>query len=158
MLATALTTAEIVLVVFLTFWIALERRSPLATLAWIMLVVALPVAGPILYYLIGHRRVKRSRFKRLRAKLAMGAERDKLRAGPDASSRAPADGRTRQLMTLATAVCGAPPATATSARLLFDGDETYAAIEEAIRAARHHVHLEYYIFEPDKTGTRLRDL
>ena len=28
---------------------------------------------------------------------------------------------------------------------------------EAIREARHHVHLEYYIFEPDRIGTALRD-
>lgn len=158
MLTTALTVAEVLLVVFLVAWIALERRSPLATLAWIMVVVALPVGGPILYYLIGHRRVKRNRFKRLRARLSLDKDRDKLRARPDASSRVPPHGRTRQLMTLATTVGGAPPVTATSMKLLIDGDETFAAIEEAIRAARHHVHLEYYIFEPDQTGTRLRDL
>jgi cardiolipin synthase len=43
-------------------------------------------------------------------------------------------------------------------RLLLGGDETFAAVEEAIRGARHHVHLESYIFEPDLVGTHLRDV
>jgi len=30
--------------------------------------------------------------------------------------------------------------------------------EEAIDAATHHVHMEYYIWEPDWVGTRFRDL
>jgi cardiolipin synthase len=155
-LATAITVVEIALVIGVSSWIALEKRPPVATLAWILLVTLLPIAGPIVYYLIGYRRVKRSRLKRLRARLA--AQREVLRAEPDASARAPLGGRARQLMTLGTTVCSAPPATARSLTLLVDGDETIAAIEAAIRAAKHHVHLEYYIFEPDQTGTRLRDL
>ena len=34
---------------------------------------------------------------------------------------------------------------------------TYAALLEAIAQARDHVHLEYYIYNPDRTGTALRD-
>ena len=39
-----------------------------------------------------------------------------------------------------------------------DGASTYEAILAAIAGARHHVHLEYYIWEPDTIGTQLRDL
>ncbi|MEO6104081.1 MAG: cardiolipin synthase, partial [Pseudoxanthomonas sp.] len=34
---------------------------------------------------------------------------------------------------------------------------TYAALIAAVRSARHHVHLEYYIYQPDQTGRALRD-
>lgn len=158
MLATALTVVEILLVVGLVPWIVLEKRAPLATLAWIFLVLALPIAGPVIYYLIGHRRVKRTRFKRLRARLGLRAARERLRGAPTASERGHLREWERQLMKLGTEVADIPPATADAVKILFDGDEAFAAIEEAIRAARHHVHLEYYIFEPDQTGTRLRDL
>jgi cardiolipin synthase len=47
---------------------------------------------------------------------------------------------------------------ATAAELLSGGARTFDAIFEAIREARDHIHLEYYIFEPDQTGTALRDL
>ena len=43
-------------------------------------------------------------------------------------------------------------------RLLSGRRATFDAIFEAIRQARDHVHLEYYIFEPDRIGTALRDL
>jgi cardiolipin synthase len=42
--------------------------------------------------------------------------------------------------------------------LLDTGDEKMQALEAAVRAARHHVHLEYYIWEPDQVGTLFRDL
>lgn len=38
-----------------------------------------------------------------------------------------------------------------------DGVSKFDALESAIGAAQHHVHLEYYIWEPDRVGTRLRD-
>jgi phosphatidylserine/phosphatidylglycerophosphate/cardiolipin synthase-like enzyme len=39
-------------------------------------------------------------------------------------------------------------------RLLVDGPETYAAMLAAIGAAKHHVHLETYIFNEDLVGDR----
>ena len=75
MLATGLTLAEILIVVGMVPWIVLEKRAPLATLAWIFLVLAVPFAGPVVYYLLGHRRVRKSRFKRLRARLGLRAAR-----------------------------------------------------------------------------------
>jgi cardiolipin synthase len=42
--------------------------------------------------------------------------------------------------------------------LLSGGARTFDAIFEAVRAARDHVHIEYYIFEPDRIGTQLREL
>jgi cardiolipin synthase len=158
MLATVLTAVQILVVVLLGSWIALEKRQPMATLAWIALVVALPFGGAVLYYVIGHRRVKRTRFKRLRARLGLGAAREKLREASGRSGRGPIDPRAIQLMKLATEVCQIPPSNARRARLFLGGDAVFAALEEAVLAARHHVHAEYYIFEPDKAGRRMRDL
>jgi cardiolipin synthase len=41
--------------------------------------------------------------------------------------------------------------------LLVGGAATYDALLAAIATARHHVHVEYYIFEPDRSGALLRD-
>ena len=40
---------------------------------------------------------------------------------------------------------------------LEDGKATYAAMLAAIRSARHHVHMEMYIFEADETGQAFAD-
>ena len=47
---------------------------------------------------------------------------------------------------------GAPLIAGNSVRILKDGVENYPAWLEAIRAARHHVHFENYIFQDDAIG------
>ncbi len=42
--------------------------------------------------------------------------------------------------------------------LLVDGPATYAAMFDAVRNAKNHVHLETYVMEDDETGRRFADL
>jgi len=42
--------------------------------------------------------------------------------------------------------------------MLVDAKAAYAAMARAIEDARHHVHVEFYIIQPDSTGVRLRRL
>ena len=41
--------------------------------------------------------------------------------------------------------------------VFYDGKSQYDALEEAIAGAGRHIHMEYYIWEPDNIGTRIRD-
>ena len=59
--ATWLAVAEAVWVIGLCVWIILERRSPAATLAWVLALAWLPVLGIPLYLLIGPRRLRRKK-------------------------------------------------------------------------------------------------
>ena len=42
--------------------------------------------------------------------------------------------------------------------ILIDGEKTFNAILKAIKSAKHHIHLEYYIFSDDKIGNQLKNL
>jgi cardiolipin synthase len=42
--------------------------------------------------------------------------------------------------------------------LLIDGPQTLAAMRKAVQEARHHIHLETYIFADDEVGRAFRDL
>ena len=68
--------------------------------------------------------------------------------GPDASA----------LATVARRLGQGEPTLARRVEVLDDGDATMQALEQAIAAARDHVHMEYYIWEPDSIGTYFRDL
>lgn len=154
-LVTALTIIEALYVLLLSGWILLEKRSPAATLAWIFGLIALPGAGFVIYFFFGPRRVRRRRLRRLRAKRAV--THPALEAAA-LSIRDPATARdAAQLSLLVEAVNKAPLALATRADVLIDGAETYSAILEAVAAAREHIHVLYYILEPDETGRALRD-
>lgn len=135
----------------------LNRRSPTATLAWIFAFVALPVISGLYYMVFGPRRLHRRRRRYGVARSLAGQVSEHLRnscapekpkLAPDATALAAVGRRLGQ---------GAPTFAA-RVRLFDGGDEKLASLAQAIAAARHHVHLEYYIWEPDATGTHFRDL
>ncbi len=152
---TAISFAWTGYIAVLTVWIVLQKRSPLSTLSWLLSLAWLPILGFVIYYFFGPQRMRRQRLKRIRshASLFAKADLDRLKAQ---FSHAPE--QLRQLAELGQAACDLPVATASDVSLLVGGGQTFNAIFDAIRAARRHVHLEYYIFEPDKIGTALRDL
>lgn len=144
-----------VYVVIVAVWILLQRSAPVATLSWLLSMAVIPVGGLAIYYFFGPQRLKRQRIKRLRARktsrVRTGVQR--LRERMPGSSE-----RLHQVARLVAATSDFPVSTASDLRLLVGGAATFDAIIEAVNAARHHIHLEYYIFEPDQTGTALRDL
>lgn len=131
--------------------IVLQRRSAAATLAWLFALAFLPVIGLLVYRLIGPLRLER---KRLRRKLGRRAVREVLAAH---AALAAQDEEHQQLARVGIGLGESSPLRAEAVELYFDGDAAYAAILQAVAAAEHHVHLEYYIWEPDQIGTELRD-
>ncbi len=131
----------------LGLWIIWEKRAPAATLGWLLALAALPLIGFLIYYLLGPRRIRRQRLRRLRARAALVA-----RAPEDEG-----DAAHLQLATLAQRTTGMPAVHVIAPRLLRNGEETYDAMLQAIAAARHTIHLASYIFDPDTTGRMFRD-
>lgn len=135
-------------------YVVMQRRSPVATLGWIIALTMLPALGLAVYWWFGPQRAKRQRLRRLHGRAALGtqAEVQALLAehgqAPDAH---------RHHVQLIAATCGIPPSSADRVQLLQNGVAKLASLLEAVTQARHHVHLEYYIYEPDEIGTRLRD-
>ncbi|MEG0201618.1 MAG: cardiolipin synthase [Comamonas sp.] len=142
-------------VIVVSVWILLQRSQPVATLSWLLSMAALPVVGLVIYYFLGPQRMKRQRIKRLRSR-----KRSKVRASIQRlRERMPhGDARLHQVAQLVAATSDFPLSTASGMQLLVGGAATFDAIAQAVTTARHHVHLEYYIYEPDQTGTALRDL
>lgn len=156
---TWLALGETVWVIGLCAWIILERRSPVATLAWVLALAWIPVLGIPLYLLIGPRRLRRKklRHRRSRSRVIEASQGWRSRTGGASRTALPA-GNDWQLVRLAESAGQSPPAQARQVELLFGGDACYQAIEFAILEAQHHVHLEYYTWQPDRVGTRFRDL
>lgn len=141
-----LTVAWIGYLLWLGVWIVLQKREPVATISWLVSLAALPFVGFLVYYVFGPQKIRRHRARRRRHHVSLprdgeaghGDERQELRA-------------------LALATTALEPTTARSVRLLVDGGAKYPALLQDIAQARHHVHLEYYIYNPDRTGKALRD-
>jgi cardiolipin synthase A/B len=128
-------------------WIVLQKREPVATLSWLLSLAALPLVGYFIYYFLGPLRIRRQRLRRARARAALDG------CVPPAGDHADS----ADLARLAQATTGFAPTRCSAVTLLIGGAPTFDALLTEIEAAAHHVHLEYYIFEPDRTGTRVRD-
>jgi cardiolipin synthase len=143
---------ELVWLIGVTIWVATDRRAPASTLAWIVALAFLPLIGLPVYLLVGPRRLRRqrSRYQGLSESVsnALSAVERHPEIPPDVA---------RQVR-LAARLDEAPLSSATALTHYRSGDEAFAAIECDIAAARHHVHLEFYIWSDDCTGRRIRDL
>ena len=136
----------IVYVILLGSWILLQKREPIATLSWLLSLALLPFVGFLIYHFLGPTRIKRHRIKRHRSKLNLMPLLDS-NASQDASD----------LMKLTLSSSDFAPSSASDVQLLVNGVSTFNALLQAFNQAKHHIHLEYYIFEPDQTGTQIRD-
>ncbi|MCC6623851.1 MAG: cardiolipin synthase [Deltaproteobacteria bacterium] len=142
-----------------------ERREPQATLAWILGVVLVPFVGVLTYFFFGIRRVaqRHRQAERVAARVRDVYSRYRVAqktAGIGAAgTRAPAEPpmKTRSLVQLASRVSEAYACAGNAVDMLVDGARTYDAIRAAISRARDHVHVEFYIIQPDESGRALRD-
>lgn len=68
------------------------------------------------------------------------------------------DAALRELVDSIRRFSSAPLTTGNRVSILIDGPQTYYAIEAALRAARHHIHIETFIFGAGDVGQRFADL
>ena len=146
-LGLALLLGWIAYVVLLGGWIVLQKREPVATLSWLLGLALLPYLGFLIYHVFGPQKIHRQRLRRQ-------TSRARMRGDADYTGE---ETETAELTRLAEASTGLARSRASDVRLLVDGCATYDALLEDVRAARVHIHLEYYIYHPDHAGTTLCD-
>ncbi|MBL9190256.1 MAG: cardiolipin synthase [Opitutaceae bacterium] len=139
----------------------LLKKRPTATLAWLWAIIFIPFLGALAYLLVGTDRLQRRRLRRRRRVATAGGREGApdLTADPETLSLVAAlPKRDRQFLRLISRVNELPISAASGLRVLRDAAEYYPALEARIRAARHHIHFEVYIWQPDATGGRFLQL
>jgi len=134
--------------------VVMERRSPSASLAWILTLILLPGVGLLLYGFIGRRAMRRARRRRFRGG-APGLPRGVCCPIDELDSAAPPPGG--DLFRLGLRAGGHPVTHGNRVEHLRNAAAFYPCLEEAVAAARESVHLMFYIYRGDEAGARLRD-
>ena len=136
----------------------LARRSPVATVGWMVSLLFLPYVGALVYLFFGPRRLRRKRLRYSQARKLIGQAAARLeKAGIPDNINEDIRLRYRQLAGLATRLRQTPPLRAEAVTIYISGDECYSAIEKAITAAANHIHVESYIWDPGGAADLLRD-
>ncbi|MFO1149003.1 MAG: cardiolipin synthase [Alsobacter sp.] len=140
----------VVIVAFLTVPI---NRKPSSATAWLLLIVAAPFLGVMLFLIIGSPKLpeRRRKLQRQMTTMIASALSDRgsaLAAGP---SRPAALGeRAEPHAALAENLGGMPAMHGNGIEILHGYDGIVARMVEAIEAARHYVHVEFYIIAMDE--------
>ena len=129
------------------------HREPTSRLAWVIVIIIIPVVGTILYLLLGEARVSATRKERGRT--------------IDATlPRPPHDLRTIETLSnspydapfdLALTVNGLGPTSGNRASLLRDSNAAIDAMVADIDSATDHVHACFYIWLDDTNGLKVKD-
>ncbi|MDZ7736919.1 MAG: phospholipase D-like domain-containing protein [Gammaproteobacteria bacterium] len=127
------------------------KRDSRAAFGWIALCLLLPIAGPVLYTLLGINRIQR-RARRLELPgLRVGFERGRTR-GAERHAPPGLEESLRQIEQIGARLSVHELATGNAVIPLHDGDQAYPAMLEAIDSARRSVFLSTYIFDADVVG------
>ncbi|BDG73140.1 cardiolipin synthase [Roseomonas fluvialis] len=123
------------------------HRNPASRISWVVVVLAVPVAGILGYLLLGETSIGRRRAERMR----------QVRAELPAPPTAPADlpERHAPLFRVGESISGYPACSGNAAALLPDSNSAIDALVADIDAATDHVHLVFYIWLPDGNGTKV---
>lgn len=142
--------------------ILLSRREAGASLAWILIILFVPYLGAILFFVIGRTRVLRKARKKEKYSYAFQRRMNRL---PECYNLADGHKKNKWLpgaalpiAQLVNSISSTPPLTGNKVEVFIETEPAYKQMEDAILAAKHHVHFMSYIFRDDIAGKRFQRL
>jgi cardiolipin synthase len=134
--------------------VLLENRNPLKTLVWVLVLIFLPVVGLVLYFFFGQdtrreRLISRKGYERLSKYPMMEFQvQESLHLFGNEHPL---------LMRFFQRVNRSLPFDGNSIMVYQDGQALLQALLASIASAKHHIHLQFYIFENDAVGRQVRE-
>jgi len=138
----------------------LEFRNPAKAVAWLFILFCVPLIGFIVYYFVAQDYSKRKKlrkggsriFRAIRGRLWTQASIvEGIEQMPERWFQ-----NQQRLFNLLTRLSESPITGCNRSRVLTNGQETYAAMLSEMEKARHHLHVEFYIFRDDVIGAQFQ--
>jgi len=137
------------------------NRTPASRVAWVAVIMCLPVIGVVAYLLLGETSIGHERVRRLH-------EAERRLAAPSGAGTEPGDPVAGGVSDLCRSINGFGPTSGNHVVLLGDPaaspaeptrdcDLAIKGLIEAIEAATDHVHVSFYIWLDDDNGGRVAD-
>ncbi|WP_425051198.1 cardiolipin synthase [Psychromarinibacter sp. S121] len=139
---------------FITRALLRPHRGPSSRLAWVLVILSAPVVGIIAYLLFGETNIGTDREERYRE--TAGKADSIFDPAPEADFEHVTE-RRRHIFRTGESISGLAPVNGNRALLLGEGTAPVDALIADIDAATDHVHLLFYIWLGDTTGTRVAE-
>ncbi|MGK6340775.1 cardiolipin synthase [Chryseobacterium sp. DT-3] len=149
-------------IIFLAGKIIMDTKNTSKTLAYLMLIIFLPVLGIIIYFVFGvnYRKNKFYTFKIERNEQIYQAVSTYIRETHHKTLETHKN-EIEQFLTTVNFLYNAGHSALSQgnhAEILINGEGKFEKVFKVIEKAVHHIHMEYYIYDNDGIGNRLADL
>lgn len=152
----------IIILILVCLRIIYDTTSTNKTLAYLLLVIFVPIIGILFYFSFGtNYRKRRIYSKKLveddslaRRLIEEVISKTELNLQWDPKSI----GAAKSLVTLLLKDSFSPLTTGNALRLLVNGEEKFPEVFEALKNAKHHIHIEYYIYDNDVVGNEVKQI
>ena len=131
-----------------------ENRSPIKTIAWLLVLIFVPIVGLVLYYFFGQdtrrmRSISEKKYKTIKDLSFKSLVYNRnINILPEYAN----------LVNLLENSNLSPVLQGSKVEIITEGQRMFEALLEDMRKAKHHIHIEFFIFENDKTGRAVRDM
>lgn len=132
-----------------------EHREPASRVAWVVVIVILPVAGIVAYLLLGETNIGRHRAIRLRDVVARLPNPAAAPGTEAVQFDTPIPDRYAPLFHVGHSINGFEAVGGNRARLMADSNAAIDSMIQDIDAAQDHVHVSFYIWLSDNNGIKM---
>jgi cardiolipin synthase len=151
----------LVILLLVCLRIIYDTRSTTKTLAYLLLAIFVPFAGMLFYFSFGINYRKRKMYsKKLMADddLSGKLREDIFKYSKHTFDHSDPEVQSNRELAIMLVKDSLSPLTGNNeVKLLVNGEYKFPEVLNAIREARHHIHMEYYIYEDDKIGCAIAD-
>lgn len=154
--------AYVVILVLTVVRIIYDTDHVTKTLAYLLFAIFVPFVGIGFYFLLGINYRKRKLYsKKLVANDQLAEQLKKDLYQYSKQTFAESDASVRENKPLASLLMNdaqSPLAGGNAVKLLINGEKKFPEVIAALKKARHHIHVEYYIFLDDHTGNQILEV
>lgn len=152
----------LVLLILVCLRIIYDTRTNTKTLAYLLLTVFIPFFGAAFYFSFGINYRKRKMYsKKIIDDVGMQGSIDFQIYSQSKKNWETADPliqENRELMLLLLKDSTSPLTGGNKVKILVNGEDKFREVLEALENATRHIHIEYYIFENDEIGNKIKEI
>ena len=152
----------ILVLIIICLRILYETRSATKTLAYLLFCIFIPAGGIIFYTLFGINYWRKKLYDKKMSqdeKILSQLKKDINHYNEESLQQRDVVGPDNtELATMLIRDLHSPLTRKNKVKLLLNGEEKFPEVMQVLQNAKHHIHLEYYIYEQDETGTAIIEL
>lgn len=153
--------AYIALVIVVCLRILYDTRSTSKTFAYLLVAILVPVLGIAIYFAVGanYRKDKLYSKKIVRDNKLLQDIREKIVHESEITlGNGNAEVKSHKKLARLLLNDDSPLSGHNEVKLLINGENKFPEVLQALKTAKHHIHMEYYIFENDNIGNQIKDI